>query len=80
MVNEYFTDSGGPLVDLRTKKLIGIVSFGLESGRCAIDGVPGEFFHFYILKLWICNTCSIFQGVYTRVASIRPWIRQIIRF
>ncbi|KAL7039710.1 hypothetical protein ACKWTF_000078 [Chironomus riparius] len=34
-------DSGGPLVDIKTRKLIGIVSFGLESGKCAIDGVPG---------------------------------------
>lgn len=38
---KYFLDSGGPLVDIKTRKLIGIVSFGLESGKCAIDGVPG---------------------------------------
>jgi secreted trypsin-like serine protease len=42
-------DSGGPLVDLHTRKLVGIVSFGPD-GDCANEHIPGE-----LIKLIIYN-------------------------
>lgn len=44
-------------MDVKTKTLVGIVSFGDESGKCAVDGVPGKinflsnfsaFFNFFL--------------------------------
>lgn len=34
-------DSGGPLVDMKTKKQVGIVSFG-ANGKCADGTYPGK--------------------------------------
>lgn len=55
-------------MDVKTNKLVGIVSFGDESGKCAVDGVPGKinflsnFFTFFLKNF--LNIC-----IYRRLHS-----------
>ncbi|KAG5674607.1 hypothetical protein PVAND_004561 [Polypedilum vanderplanki] len=45
-------DSGGPLWNIRTRRLIGIVSFGQDTG-CAINGIPGVYTRVAAIRPWI---------------------------
>jgi len=51
-------------VDVKTKKLVGIVSFGDESGKCAVDGVPGKI-HF------LSNIFSFFKTIFLHICIYR---------
>lgn len=49
------TDSGGPLISIKNRKLIGIVSFGLDCGNSSF---PGVYANVAFFKNWILKTIS----------------------
>ncbi|XP_055904789.1 trypsin delta-like [Eupeodes corollae] len=49
-------DSGGPLTDITTKTLVGIVSWGYI---CADEGFPGVYANVPALRRWIVNSMNI---------------------
>ncbi|XP_055856010.1 trypsin delta-like [Episyrphus balteatus] len=49
-------DSGGPMIDIKSNSLLGVVSWG--SSVCAAGGFPGVYTNVVALKNWIISTAK----------------------